>query len=135
MRMQLPASILVHSQHAGYQHSRNQFDALRCFTTVHPRIRQFETFPDYLRQGGYVIVVLCLFVCLISNFAQKLPNGFARNFQECWQLSNEQNIMAALRSRYGHYIFALWFLLLLLLLPNIGGTLCSTPQSLADAHY
>jgi len=24
-------------------------------------------------------------------------------------------IMAALRSRYGHYIFALWFLLLLLL--------------------
>jgi len=33
----------------------------------------------YLRQGGYVLSV---FVCLfVSNFAQKLPNGFARNFQ------------------------------------------------------
>jgi len=36
----------------------------------------------YLRQGGYgpeyVIVVVCLFVSLtVSNFAQKLPNGFA----------------------------------------------------------
>ena len=30
--------------------------------------------PFYLRQGGYVIVVLCLSV---SKFAQKLPNGFA----------------------------------------------------------
>jgi len=28
----------------------------------------------YRRQGGYVIVVFCLSV---SNFAQKLPNGFA----------------------------------------------------------
>jgi len=32
----------------------------------------------YLRQGGYVIVVVCLSV---SNFAQKVPNGFAWNFQ------------------------------------------------------
>jgi len=24
---------------------------------------------------------------------------------------------------------------LMVALPNIGGTLCSTPQSLADAHY
>jgi len=29
---------------------------------------------NYLRQGGYVFVVVCLFV---SNFAQKLLNGFA----------------------------------------------------------
>jgi len=28
----------------------------------------------YLRQGGYVIVVVCLSV---TNFAQKVPNGFA----------------------------------------------------------
>jgi len=28
----------------------------------------------YFHQGGYVIVVVCMFV---SNFAQKLPNGFA----------------------------------------------------------
>jgi len=37
---------------------------------------------DYLRQGGYVIVIVCLYVCLpVINFAQKLPNGFAQNFQ------------------------------------------------------
>jgi len=32
----------------------------------------------YLRQGGYVFVVVVCRLCLfISNFAQKLPNGFA----------------------------------------------------------
>jgi len=31
-----------------------------------------------LCQGGYVFIIVCLFV---SNFAQKLPNGFASNFQ------------------------------------------------------
>jgi len=32
----------------------------------------------YLHQGGYVIIVVCLSVFLFaSNFAQKLPNGFA----------------------------------------------------------
>ena len=33
----------------------------------------------YRRQRGYVIVVVCLSVCLclfVSNFAQKLPDGF-----------------------------------------------------------
>jgi len=33
-----------------------------------------------LCQGGYVIIIVC---CLfVSNFAQKLPNGFAWNFQQ-----------------------------------------------------
>jgi len=32
---------------------------------------------NYLRQGGYVFVVVCLSV---SNFARKLLNGFALNF-------------------------------------------------------
>jgi len=33
---------------------------------------------NYLCQGGYVMVVVHLFVSLsVSNFAQKLPNGFA----------------------------------------------------------
>ena len=32
---------------------------------------------DCHRQGGYVFVDVCLSVCLsVSNFAQKLPNGF-----------------------------------------------------------
>jgi len=33
----------------------------------------FKLVNIYLRQGGYVIVLVCLSV---SNFAQKLPNGF-----------------------------------------------------------
>jgi len=85
MRMQLPASLLVHSQPAGcriYQHSRNQLDVLRCFSTVYPRIRQFQTFPDNLRQGGYVIVVLCLSVCLLAtvrkNFRADLHEIFRK---------------------------------------------------------
>jgi len=36
----------------------------------------------YLCQGGYIMVIVHLFVSLsVSNFAQKLPNGFAWNFQ------------------------------------------------------
>jgi len=36
----------------------------------------------YLRQGGFVFVVVCLSVCLsVSSFAQKLLNGFAWNLQ------------------------------------------------------
>jgi len=32
----------------------------------------------YFRQGGYVIVVVCLSACLsVGDFAQKLPNVFA----------------------------------------------------------
>jgi len=38
----------------------------------------FSFFAYYLCQGDYVIVTVCVFV---SNFAQKLPNGFALNFQ------------------------------------------------------
>jgi len=40
--------------------------------------------------GGYLIVVV---VCLsVSSFAQKLPNGFAWNFQKGWQWASEQMI-------------------------------------------
>ena len=49
-------------------------------------VRHFNVFVIssfyYLRQGGYVFVVVCLSVCLsVSNFAQKLLNGFAWNFK------------------------------------------------------
>ena len=48
----------------------------------------------YLRQGGYVFVAVYLFVCclFVSNFAQKLPNGFAWNFQGRLEWTNEQMI-------------------------------------------
>jgi len=44
-------------------------------------------------QGGCVIAVVCLSVCLsLSNFAQKLPNGFAWNFQGRFQWAIEQTV-------------------------------------------
>jgi len=44
---------------------------------------KYLVFIYYLHQGGYVIVVVCLSVCLsVSNFAQKLLNRFAWNFQD-----------------------------------------------------
>ena len=49
---------------------------------------------SYLRQGGYVFVVVCLSVCLsVSNFAQKnFPTDLHEIFREGWQRSNEQMI-------------------------------------------
>jgi len=52
-------------------------------TTVRPFVFVSERLSlNYLRQGGYVFVVVCLSVCLslflfVGNFAQKLPIGFA----------------------------------------------------------
>ena len=47
-----------------------------------PMIRWFDKWRFYVRQGGYVIVIVCLCVCLsVSNFVQKLLSGFAWNFQ------------------------------------------------------
>jgi len=50
-----------------------------CRGTAAPvRCGKRQNRSGYLRQGGCVIVAVCLFVCLsISNFAQKRPNGFA----------------------------------------------------------
>jgi len=47
---------------------------------------------SYRRQGGYVIIVVCLSV---KNIAHKIPNGFAWNFREGWQWANEQIIKFA----------------------------------------
>jgi len=36
----------------------------------------------YLHEEGYVIIIVCLSVCLsVSNHAQKFPVGFAWSFQ------------------------------------------------------
>jgi len=51
---------------------------------------------NYLHQGGYVFVVVCL---SITNNAQKLPSGFAGNFQvRLATLANEQMIKFQWRS-------------------------------------
>jgi len=41
--------------------------------TLDPYAEAF-LWQDHCARGGYVIIVVCLFV---SNFAQKRPNGFA----------------------------------------------------------
>ena len=55
----------------------------------------------YLRQGGYVFVVLCLSVCLFvwATLRKKLPNGFAWNFQGRLAMGQRTNdyIMVAIR--------------------------------------
>jgi len=45
----------------------------------------------YLRQGGYVFVVVCLIVCLLATLRKKKrQNGFAWNFQGRLTMVNEQ---------------------------------------------
>jgi len=63
---------------------------------------------NYRRQGGYVFVVVCLSVCLfVSNFAQKLRNGFAWNFQWRLERASEQMIKFWWRSGSGINIMTL----------------------------
>jgi len=53
-------------------------------------IMMYKYCISYVHRGGCVIVIVCVSV---SNFAQKkLLNGFAWNFQEGWQWTNEQMI-------------------------------------------
>jgi len=60
----------------------------------------------YLRQGGYVIVVVCLFVCLSVCLLATLQKNFHTDlheiFRERWQWSNEQ--MSKFCWRYGSRI-------------------------------
>jgi len=54
-----------------------------------PRRRRY----DYLRrQGGYVIVVVCLFVCLLATLLKNLRTNLHEIFSEGWQWADEQMI-------------------------------------------
>jgi len=44
---------------------------------------------NYLRQGGYVIVVICLSV---SNFRKDFQMDLHEIFRECWEWASEQMI-------------------------------------------
>ena len=61
------------SQLATDSRARQRVDRSHVTFTIHPhRINKWST------NESYVFVVVCLPVCrLVSNFAQKLPNGFA----------------------------------------------------------
>jgi len=48
----------------------------------------------YLRQGGYVFVVVCLSVCLsvMKQLRKNFQTDLHESFRECWQWVNEQLI-------------------------------------------
>jgi len=62
--------------------------------------REFRFY--YLRQGGYVIVVVCLSVCmfvyLLATLRKNFPTDLHEIFTEGWQWVNEQMIKFWLRS-------------------------------------
>ena len=53
-------------------------------------------FTYYLRQGGYVVVVVCLsvrlFVCLLATLRKNFWTDLHEIFREGWQWANEQTI-------------------------------------------
>ena len=89
----------------------------------------------YLCQGGYVFVVVCLPVCLsVSNFAQKLPNGFAWSIQGTLaydQILVANRIMDSYRRRALAEVCTVSVLLVLLVTslgPNTQSLPLPTPQ-------
>jgi len=44
----------------------------------------------YLRQGGYVFVVVCLFLCLLATLRKNLRTDLHEIFKDGWQWANEQ---------------------------------------------
>ena len=53
------------------------------------RMRIFIYYP---RQGGYVIVVVCLFVCLLATLRKNFRTDLHEIFREGWQWAIEQKI-------------------------------------------
>jgi len=55
---------------------------------------------------------------------------------EVWQTSNLRRLRLGEEKKKKEKNTRIWAIPnVMVALPNIGGTLCSTPQSLADAHY
>jgi len=52
---------------------------------LHQALRHF-----YLRKGGYVIVVVCLSVCLVATLCKKFRTDWHEIFSEGWQWTSEQ---------------------------------------------
>ena len=46
----------------------------------------------YLRQGGYVIVVVCLSVCLLATLCKNVRTDLCKIFSEGWQWASEEVI-------------------------------------------
>jgi len=50
------------------------------------------TGDNYRRQGGYVVVVVRLFVCLLATLRKNFRKNLHEIFTERWQWANEQMI-------------------------------------------
>ena len=46
----------------------------------------------YRRQGGYVFVVVCLYVCLLATLRKNFRTYLYEIFRKDWQWANEQTI-------------------------------------------
>jgi len=56
-------------------------------------LRRLNLWYYYLRQGGYVFIGVCLFVCLIlSRTVQKLLDRLSHNSMERWHTTKEETI-------------------------------------------
>ena len=45
---------------------------------------------NYLRQGGYIIVVVCLSVCLLATLRKNFQTDLQEIFRKVWEWANEQ---------------------------------------------
>jgi len=46
----------------------------------------------YFRQGGYVIVVVCLFVCLLATLRKNVRTDLHKICRQGWQWADEQMV-------------------------------------------
>ena len=86
-------NFLYFSLRYGFKCKCNHISSPRYVLCAHWDDKPVQSFTHYLRQGAWRRLCFrrCLSVCLsVSNFAQKLPNGFAWNIQG--RLANEQLI-------------------------------------------
>ena len=60
------------------------------FQTVVEGVSRLGSF--YLRQGGYVIVVVCLSVCLLATLRKNFRTDLHEIFRKGWQWASEQKI-------------------------------------------
>jgi len=88
-----------------------EFDKTLCFVVLHSKVSWIErrhlsnvrdgvvqhslrvcirAYSFHLRQGGYVFVVVCMFVCLLATSRKNFWTDLHEIFRQGWQWTNEQ---------------------------------------------
>ena len=78
----------------------------------------------YLRQGGYVIVVVGLSVCLLATLRKNFQTDLHEIFREGWQWANEQTVKFWWRSGSGKAALAKVCAAPVLLVTSLNGVVC-----------